>query len=208
MIKSNELMSHELVALYGVALVGTGAYAGAHGELDSVRAEDGSWTHTLTFEAIDPDAPMTELAKNWQPSAVEAAIYERWLAEGRAGDMRFLLHHRKARVDPGTRYPWAKSIVSAFVPHAPPPRPPPLRRRPPRAREAQARLRGRLDIIYVMPDWFTDTARPCMDGWGRRFITVAPEQAMTAAHAAEDAVMRGDTTAHSPTSKARWLARS
>lgn len=43
------------------------------------------------------------------------------------------------------------------------------------ARAEQARLRGRLDVIYVMPDWFTDTARPCMDGWGRRFMTVAPD---------------------------------
>jgi epoxyqueuosine reductase len=43
-----------------------------------------------------------------------------WLAEGRAGDMRYLLHHRKARVDPRTRYPWARSVVSAFFPYRPP----------------------------------------------------------------------------------------
>lgn len=43
------------------------------------------------------------------------------------------------------------------------------------AREARARLRGRLDVIYVMPDWFTDLPKPCMDGWGRRFITVIPD---------------------------------
>src|SRR5262245_42995911 len=47
-----------------------------------------------------------------------------WLADGRAGDMRFLLHHRKARLDPRTRYPWARSIVSAWVPYRPPPSPP------------------------------------------------------------------------------------
>ena len=33
---------------------GTGAYLGAKGEIESVRAEDGSWAHTLSFETVDP----------------------------------------------------------------------------------------------------------------------------------------------------------
>jgi pyrroloquinoline quinone biosynthesis protein E len=40
---------------------------------------------------------------------------------------------------------------------------------------ARERLRGVLDVIVVMPDWFTDAPRPCMDGWGKRFMTVAPD---------------------------------
>ncbi len=43
------------------------------------------------------------------------------------------------------------------------------------AREAQRRLAGRMDVIYVVPDWFADAPRPCMDGWGRRFMTVTPD---------------------------------
>lgn len=43
------------------------------------------------------------------------------------------------------------------------------------AREERERVRGRLDVIYVMPDWFTDVPKPCMDGWGRRFMTVIPD---------------------------------
>lgn len=50
-------------------------------------------------------------------------FYEEWLADGRAGDMRFLLHHKKARLDPRTRYPWARTVLSAFFPYAPPPPP-------------------------------------------------------------------------------------
>ncbi len=42
------------------------------------------------------------------------------------------------------------------------------------ARAAQRELAGRLDVIYVVPDWFADAPRPCMDGWGRRFMTVIP----------------------------------
>ena len=51
------------------------------------------------------------------------AFYEDWLADGRPGDMRFLRHHVKARLDPRTRYPWARSIVSAFFPYGAPPPP-------------------------------------------------------------------------------------
>lgn len=43
------------------------------------------------------------------------------------------------------------------------------------AHEARERVRGKLDVIYVMPDWFTDVPKPCTGGWGRRFITVIPD---------------------------------
>lgn len=40
---------------------GTGAFTGAEGEILSVRAADGSWTHTLTFDTLDPATPLTEI---------------------------------------------------------------------------------------------------------------------------------------------------
>lgn len=43
------------------------------------------------------------------------------------------------------------------------------------ATEAAARLRGRMAVIYVLPDYYTDIPKPCMNGWGRRFVTVAPD---------------------------------
>lgn len=39
---------------------------------------------------------------------------------------------------------------------------------------ARERLRGRMEIVYVLPDYFGDFPKPCMNGWGRTFITVAP----------------------------------
>src|SRR5262249_23049931 len=36
-----------------------------------------------------------------------------WLGEGRAAEMRYLMHHRKARLDPRSRFPWARSLISA-----------------------------------------------------------------------------------------------
>jgi PqqA peptide cyclase len=43
------------------------------------------------------------------------------------------------------------------------------------AEAAQGRLRGRLEILYVIPDWYADRPKPCMNGWGRRQLTVDPE---------------------------------
>ncbi len=48
------------------------------------------------------------------------AYFSDWLAAGRAGDMRFLEHHKKARLNPLTRFPWAHSILSASFPYEPP----------------------------------------------------------------------------------------
>jgi pyrroloquinoline quinone biosynthesis protein E len=42
-------------------------------------------------------------------------------------------------------------------------------------RERRERYRGKLDILYVLPDYVTDLPKPCMDGWGRRSLTVAPD---------------------------------
>jgi pyrroloquinoline quinone biosynthesis protein E len=41
------------------------------------------------------------------------------------------------------------------------------------AREKK-RLRGRLRLLFVTPDYYSDRPKPCMDGWGRRYLTVNP----------------------------------
>jgi pyrroloquinoline quinone biosynthesis protein E len=42
------------------------------------------------------------------------------------------------------------------------------------AQAAQARLAGRMEIIYVLPDYFEQRPKPCMQGWGERYLTVNP----------------------------------
>lgn len=39
---------------------------------------------------------------------------------------------------------------------------------------AQVRLRGRMEITYVRSDYYDEFPKPCMNGWGRQFLTVAP----------------------------------
>jgi pyrroloquinoline quinone biosynthesis protein E len=41
-------------------------------------------------------------------------------------------------------------------------------------RAARARLRERMEIIYVLPDYYSRYPKPCMGGWGRRQLTVVP----------------------------------
>jgi pyrroloquinoline quinone biosynthesis protein E len=57
-----------------------------------------------------------------------------------------------------------------------------------RAREiaaaARRRLEGRMQVVFVLPDWHADRPRACMDGWGRRFAVVAPDGAVLPCHAA------------------------
>ncbi|WP_370882699.1 pyrroloquinoline quinone biosynthesis protein PqqE [Kineosporia succinea] len=41
-------------------------------------------------------------------------------------------------------------------------------------REARTRLAGRMDVLYVIPDYYSRYPKPCMGGWASRQLTVAP----------------------------------
>ncbi|HEY1661595.1 MAG TPA: pyrroloquinoline quinone biosynthesis protein PqqE [Verrucomicrobiae bacterium] len=40
---------------------------------------------------------------------------------------------------------------------------------------AQRRLKGRMEILYVLPDYFEQYPKPCLHGWGNVFMTVAAD---------------------------------
>src|SRR5262249_60364751 len=42
------------------------------------------------------------------------------------------------------------------------------------AASAKVRLTGRMEVLYVIPDYYSDRPKPCMHGWGRRHMTVDP----------------------------------
>ena len=42
------------------------------------------------------------------------------------------------------------------------------------AAAARERLCGRMEILYVLPDYYGDRPKPCMNGWGRRHLTINP----------------------------------
>jgi pyrroloquinoline quinone biosynthesis protein E len=52
------------------------------------------------------------------------------------------------------------------------------------AAAARKRLLGRMEVLFVTPDYYTDYPKSCMDGWGRRFIVVSPDGLALPCHAA------------------------
>ena len=55
-----------------------------------------------------------------------------------------------------------------------------------RARVLSARKThaGRLELVHVLPDYHAGRPKACMDGWGRRYVVVAPDGTALPCHAA------------------------
>jgi len=43
-----------------------------------------------------------------------------------------------------------------------------------------------LEIVFVLPDYFSDRPKPCMGGWGRKNVVVAPDGRVLPCHAAAE----------------------
>ncbi len=61
------------------------------------------------------------------------------------------------------------------------------------AHAARERLAGRVEVVFVLPDWHADRPRACMDGWGRRFVVVAPDGTVLPCHAARSLPLKFDS---------------
>jgi PqqA peptide cyclase len=66
-------------------------------------------------------------------------------------------------------YGWAFRNQAALLPtHAQ------LERAERIATAAKVRLRGQMELLNVLPDYYGDRPKPCMNGWGQRYLTVNP----------------------------------
>jgi pyrroloquinoline quinone biosynthesis protein E len=52
------------------------------------------------------------------------------------------------------------------------------------AKEYQEKMKGRMRIFYVIPDYYETRPKRCMDGWGSVFLTIAPDGTALPCHAA------------------------
>jgi pyrroloquinoline quinone biosynthesis protein E len=60
------------------------------------------------------------------------------------------------------------------------------------ALEARERLRGKMEVLFVRPDYHADRPRACMDGWARRYLVVTPDGVALPCHqAGEIAALAG-----------------
>jgi pyrroloquinoline quinone biosynthesis protein E len=49
---------------------------------------------------------------------------------------------------------------------------------------ARARLRGKMEVLFVLPDYHAGRPRTCMSGWGERYIVITPDGRAMPCHAA------------------------
>ena len=54
------------------------------------------------------------------------------------------------------------------------------------AQAARARLLGRTDVLFVLPDYYAGRPRACMGGWGQSYLVVTPDGLLLPCHAARD----------------------
>jgi pyrroloquinoline quinone biosynthesis protein E len=52
-------------------------------------------------------------------------------------------------------------------------------------KSAQERLRGKIKIEYVVPDYYAKYPKPCMGGWGRKLMLITPIGEALPCHAAQ-----------------------
>ncbi|MGH8582630.1 MAG: pyrroloquinoline quinone biosynthesis protein PqqE [Gammaproteobacteria bacterium] len=52
------------------------------------------------------------------------------------------------------------------------------------AHRYQAQMQGKMRIFYVVPDYYEGRPKPCMNGWGAMFLTIAPDGTALPCHAA------------------------
>jgi pyrroloquinoline quinone biosynthesis protein E len=52
------------------------------------------------------------------------------------------------------------------------------------ASAARERLLGKMELVYVTPDYYASWPRACMEGWARRYVHIAPTGLVLPCHAA------------------------
>jgi pyrroloquinoline quinone biosynthesis protein E len=52
------------------------------------------------------------------------------------------------------------------------------------AHRYQVRMKGKMKIYYVVPDYYENRPKACMNGWGNIFLTIAPDGTALPCHAA------------------------
>jgi len=157
--------------------------------LDESRADElraaGLDSVQLSFQADDVDLGDEIAGARAHQLKLAAASYIR--AAGIPLSLNFVIHRRNidrlpqiiglAETLGATRvelanaqfYGWAFLNRAALLP---------TREQVDRAREiataAKARLAGKIDIFYVLPDYYETRPKPCLNGWGQRYLTVNP----------------------------------
>jgi pyrroloquinoline quinone biosynthesis protein E len=52
------------------------------------------------------------------------------------------------------------------------------------AHEYQKKMEGKMRIFYIVPDYFEERPKPCMNGWANIFLTITPDGTALPCHSA------------------------
>jgi PqqA peptide cyclase len=115
------------------------------------------------------------------PLTVNAVVHRQNLARlGAMIDAAVELGARRLEVAHVQYYGWALANRAALLPTRAQ-----LDEATATVEAARERLRGRLVIDYVVPDYHAALPKACMSGWGRRFMNLTPTGKALPCHAAE-----------------------
>lgn len=162
----------------------------------TTRLQDAGLDHVqISFQDSERDlAELIAGTKSWDAKHQAAA----WVKEcGFAFTVNVVLHranldHLEAIIEMAASlgadrvelantqyYGWAVSNSAALIP---------TREQISRSEEivdrAVAKYRGKMQIIYVLPDYYSAFPKPCQGGWGTVYIVVAPDGRVMPCHAA------------------------
>lgn len=162
------------------------------------RLADAGLDHVqLSFQDADPkQAEIIGGMKGAQPRKIEAARLV--VEDGMPLTLNFVIHRLNADRVPamldmaeelGARrveiahtqyYGWGLKNRAALLPtrHQ-------LEATEKAVAEARERFGSRLAIDFVTPDYYADEPKPCMGGWGQRFLNITPSGRVLPCHAAE-----------------------
>ena len=70
---------------------------------------------------------------------------------------------------------------------------------------AEIKLAGRLQILHVLPDYFQEFPKACLNGWGSTFLTVAPDGAVLPCQTAREIPQFSFPTVHDQSLEQIWF---
>jgi PqqA peptide cyclase len=69
-------------------------------------------------------------------------------------------------------------------------------------KRASLRLKGKIELLFVLPDYHAGQPRACMQGWGQNYLVVTPDGLLLPCHAARDVgALRFDDVRSAPLSE-------
>lgn len=145
---------------------------------DSTREMNDFLSHTRTFDLKKRVAAIIK-AQGW-PMVMNVVMHRQNLPHiGRIIELAYELEAEYLELANTQYYGWAWLNRDQLIPSREQ-----LQQAEAVVNEYRAKFGNRCRILYVVPDYFEEVPKACMNGWGNIFLTVAPDGLAMPCHAA------------------------